>query len=302
MVPFRGMWTSGYLAPGAALPPEVERFDSGSNTVGPGYFRAMGIPILAGRKFGEADGPGAPRAVVLNEAAAAQLWPGQSAIGKTMFHQGDEPLTVMGVARTATYYRLDEEATPQVYLPVLQAYQPRVLFLLRAAGEPGALAPAALRVLRDVDPRLAFAQVRPLEDICEQPLARYRTSASLVGLFAVLALAFAAVGLYGVLSYLVVRRSREIGVCMALGATRRRVARSVLGRALSLAAMGIALGLGLAVAAGQLVASFLYGVEARDPWTFALAPLVLLAAAFVATWLPARRARRTDPMTSLRAE
>jgi predicted permease len=299
--PFRGMWTSGVRVPGTEYSDDEHTFDSGMNRVGPSYFEAMGIPIVAGREFTRADVAGAPPVAIVNETVAEQLWPGEEAVGKIL-ERRDMDVTIIGVAADANYYDVGEEPQRQLYLPQLQYYGSRVSFFVVSEGNPLALARAVEDQFRAQDPNVALFDIRGLDDVIDSELAPYRVMAILVGLFGGLALFLASVGLYGVQSYLVSGRTREIGIRMALGAEDLQVAVSVLKRSLAVSAIGILVGVGAALALAHLVQGMLFGISERDPLTFVSVPVVLLAAALLATFLPARRASRVDPIVALREE
>jgi predicted permease len=303
MVPFRGSWSGSVDADGGEPPNGQEAFDTGLNAVGTGYFRAMGIPLVSGRGFTAQDNAAGPGVAVVNETAARMVWGKDDVIGKAIYRgTGDPRFTVIGVARDATYYELGEEPTPQVYLPVQQFFRPIVHVLVETAGDPMASVQDVQREIRAVDPDLALTSVRTLEDVFLQEIGKYRVSATLVSMFGFLALVLATVGLYGVLSYLVVQRTRDIGIQVALGATGTRVAREVVARGLKLAVIGIVLGSTVSFATSRLVTSFLYGIDPRDPITFVLVPSLLVVVAAVASFVPAQRATKVDPMVALRAE
>jgi len=299
--PFRGMWGSSIMAPGTQYSDEDHRVDSGFNRVAPEYFEAMGIPIIAGREFTRADEASAPFVAVVNEAIAEHIWPGEEAVGK-IIQRSNMDATVVGVAANANYYAVAEEPERQVYLAQLQIYISRVTFFMGTRGDPLALARVVEEQFRAQDPNIALYDVRTIEDVIDNELAPYRVMAILVGLFGGLALFLASVGLYGVQSYLVAGRTREIGIRMALGAEERQVAGAVVVRSLVLSGVGILVGVATSLALAQLVQGMLFGISERDPLTFVSVPLVLLAAAILATFLPARRASRVDPIVALRQE
>jgi predicted permease len=299
--PFRGRWTSRINAPGTDYADDDHPLDSGFNRVGPGYFELMGIPLVAGREFTRADNASAPLVVVVNEALAEHLWPGENAVGK-IIERGDTKAPVIGVAANANYYDVGEEPELQVYVAQLQLYDSRVTFFVRTRAAPLALVPAIEEQFRSQDPNIALSNVRTIESVIDSELAPYRVMAILVSLFGALALFLASVGLYGVQSYLVAGRTREIGIRMALGAEQKQVAGAVLRRSLLLAVIGIIVGVAASLGLARLVQGMLYGISERDPLTFVSVPLVLLAAALLATFLPARRASRVDPMVALREE
>ena len=299
--PFRGMWGSSIMAPGTQYADEEHRVDSGFNRVAPRYFEAMSIPIVAGREFTRADEASAPQVAIINEAVAEYVWPGEEAVGK-IIQRDETDITVVGVAANANYYEVGEEPERQIYLPYLQSYGSRVTFFMVTRGDPLALARVVEEQFRAQDPNIALYNVRTIEDVIDNELAPYRVMAILVGLFGGLALFLASVGLYGVQSYLVAGRTREIGIRMALGAEERQVAGSVVVRSLLLSGIGILVGVAASLALARLVQGMLFGISERDPLTFVSVPLVLLAASILATFLPARRASRVDPIVALREE
>jgi predicted permease len=281
-----------------------EGVTTGFNTSGPRYFETMGTPLVRGRDFSDADREGTPGVVVINETLAAMLWPGEDPLGKRLSFEGAQGpfLEVVGVARDGKYRSLGDRARPYVYRPLMQSYEPKMTLVVRTTGEPLALAGAVRAQLRALDANLPIADVRTLEDQFDLSLLPSRIAAWTLGGFGLLALVLAGIGVYGVVSYSVAQRTREIGVRMALGAERHDVLRLVLGEGFKVVGAGLALGLLLAFAATRIVAGFLYGVGATDPLTFAGVPLLLAAVALVSCLVPARRATRVDPMVALRYE
>jgi len=303
MIPFQGDWSWDYEPPPGAAPNGPDRTVwIGLNAVSADYFDVMDVPIVRGRPLDSRDGPNGTPSIVVNETLAGLLWPGQEALGKTVPVREGTDFEVVGVAADATYYELGEEPTTQLYGSLHQVYQASVAFILRTAGSPPELASAAQGALREIDPGLAFGSVTTMDSVFEEVTARYRVSAVLVGLFGMLALVLAATGLYGVVSFLVSQRTREIGVRMALGADRKRVAREVLGTGLRLAGLGAALGAVGSFALRGSTESLLYGVDPGDPLPLAAACVALLAVAAVASAGPARRATRVDPMEAIRTD
>jgi putative ABC transport system permease protein len=297
--PFGGRWAEEIRAPGSRY--AEAGLDVGCNSVGADYFALMRIPLIAGRAFTEADDDGAPAVAVVNQTLAEAVWPGQPAIGKTLAWEGRR-FTVIGVARDAHYYHLGESPTTQLYLSDGQYFEPLPTFVVNTDGKPDALARAVEERIRGEDPRILVHRVQTLAAVVAGESRRYQVLAVLVGMFGGLGLLLAAVGLYGVQAYLVGQRTREIGIRMAVGATRPQVARTVLGRGVWFACIGIGIGLAVAFTAARLVESLLFGVHARDPVTFVAAPLVLLAVAVVASLVPALRASAVDPVVALRQE
>jgi predicted permease len=281
-----------------------EGTSTGFNLVGPRYFETMGTQLVRGRDFTDADREGSPQVAVVNETLAAMLWPGEDPLGKRLSFEGAHGpfLEVVGVARDGKYRSLGDRERPYVYSPVFQSYRPKMTLVVRTAGEPTALAGAVREQLRALDPNLPVAEVRTLGEQFDLSLLPARMAAWSLGGFGLLALLLAAMGVYGVVSYSVAQRTREIGVRVALGAGTRDVLRLVLGEGFSVVGLGLGLGLGLAFAATRLFQSFLYGVGATDPLTFVGVPALLGAIALAAGYLPARRATKVDPAVALRHE
>jgi predicted permease len=275
------------------------------NLVSPDYFRTVGVPLRAGREFTERDGRDAPTVAVVNETMARRYWPDGRAVGGRL-QLGQVDVTVVGVARDAGYVELGEEPRPFVYLPLAQApgdvMANQLAVLARGAGRPEAAVPVLREAVRALDRDVPVLEAGTYDGLLAQLLLPQRLAATLLGLFGGLTLVLASVGVYGVIAYAVGQRTREIGIRVALGASRRRVVADVLGRGAWLVAAGVAIGLGLALAAGRLVAAFLFGVGGSDPLALGASALVLGAVALVATYLPARRASRVDPALALRAE
>lgn len=280
----------------------------------PGYLPALGIRLLRGRGFTGADREDAPLVAVVDETLAARLWPGQDPIGRqlTWLRAADQPLTVVGVVAAVRHTGPAAAAEPTVYRPYAQNPRAGSLYLIfrtigghRGRGvqsDPAALAGPLRDTLREIAPQQPLAEVQLMSERTAAALAPPRFHALLTGLFAATALALAAVGVYGVIAHGVTRRRREIGVRLALGAPRRRVLAGVLAEGLVLAALGLAVGLPAALAAGRLLRSQLFGVSASDPWTLVGAALALALTAGAAAWLPARRAAAVDPASALAAE
>ena len=292
------------FAAGRASGKTDEGISTGFNVVGPNYFKTMETPLLRGRDFTEADRKGAPDVVVLNQTLAATLWPGEEALGKRVSISGPAGpfLEVVGVARDGKYRSLGEAPHPYIYQPLLQSYDPKMTLVVRTTGQPQSVATAMREQIRTLDANLPVADVKTLRDQLDLSLFPSRVAAWTLGGFGVLALLLAAIGIYGVVSYSVAQRTREIGVRMAMGAREKDVLRLVLGEGLFVIAVGLALGLLLAAAATRVIAGLLYGVEATDPLTFAGVPLLLGFVALVASYIPARRATKVDPLVALRYE
>ncbi|HET8947005.1 MAG TPA: ABC transporter permease [Candidatus Polarisedimenticolia bacterium] len=270
--------------------------------VSPGYFKAMGIPLLRGREFTDADGPDAPLVVIVSQAAAQRLWGDADPIGHTVHRPtGPQPFTVVGVAGDVRSTALNQES-PALYFPLPWRVFPLADVAVRTAGDPEALLPTIRARVRALDAELPLANVRTMDQWIANSAAQPRLNAVLLGIFATVALLIAAIGIYGVLAYSVTQRTREIGVRMALGATPRGVMRLVVGQGLAVVSLGLGLGLLGGLALGQAVSSLVYGVTVRDPITYGAVSAVLGAVALAACALPARRAAQVDPIVALRCE
>jgi putative ABC transport system permease protein len=288
------------MAPGT----EPEVYFRGVN---PSYFRAMGIPFVKGRPFTSADRDGAPLVAIVNESFARQYYPGEEVIGRRIrWASGDGTwMTIVGVVADVRGLSLDQSEVPAVHAPHAQEVNPWRRWMdvaLRTEGDPRALASALRREILALDPNVPVAKVRTMDDVLAASLADRRFNLVLLGSFAAIALLLAVAGIYGVMSYLVVQRTREIGVRLALGATPANVIALVAGRGLVLSAVGIAIGVVAAAALARFIETMLFTVEGTDVPTFGVAAAVLLAAAAAASILPARRAGRVDPLTALRSE
>jgi predicted permease len=286
--------------------PRPEAPTVGSHNVGPGYFAALGVRLVAGREFTAADRAGAPRVAIVDEHAARRLWPGESAVGKRisigMGMQRGEFADVVGVVGEVQYGTLESEPSLDVYLADLQTGWSSALLFVRATGDPLALVPALRAALQDVAPSVPVATVRTLDEQLARASSRTRFAALLLGVFAALALLLATLGVYGVVAQSVADRRRELGLRMALGAEAHRIGRMVVAQGVVLVGVGAFVGVVAAWAAAHALAGLLYGVSPRDPWTFLAVPFAVLAAAALACWLPAWRAARLDPATVLRDE
>jgi macrolide transport system ATP-binding/permease protein len=277
-------------------------FDIPYHVVTPGYLDTMGIPLLAGRQFTEQDDTRSARVAIINETFARQVWPNENPVGR-LFRKGDQTdptIEVIGVARDAIDWSLEDDAQRAAYFPLAQHYKDDMTLHLRAATKPELLIAAVRQEIRALDPKLPTYDVKTLEQYRRDYLFVKRFQAALIGGFGLLAIALASVGLYGALSYSVAQRTQEIGVRMALGARTGEVLRLVVGQGVRLIAIGVILGLAGALAAARVLKSLLYGVSLTDPLTFVGIPLLLLVVALLACWIPARRATKVDPLVALR--
>lgn len=269
-----------------------------------GYFETMGIPLVAGRSFRRSDDRDAPHRIVLNERLANDLFPGQDPLGRRVMVWLDEvrPLEVIGVAADVRQYALGSDAGREFYVSARQRGARSLEVVVRGRGGATPAVDEVRGAVWSVDPGQPLARATTLESFVDDGLARNRFEATLMGMFAALALLLAGVGIYGVLAQAVADRRREIGIRIAMGAERREVVGMVVGRGVKLALVGLALGVVGAAAASGALRSMLYEVGTADPLTYALTPLFLLAVVVVSSWLPARQAARTDPAAVLRDE
>lgn len=271
----------------------------------PRYFETLGIRLIRGRIFTESDRAGQPKVVVINEAAARAFWGSEEALGKRIgvgqgrFEDGAE---VVGVVADVRYGAIERSVGPDVYLPLLQSTRSSGLIFVRSRTSAASLVATLRRDVQALDPDLPLTDIKTMEERFNDATWRTRMSAWLLGVFAALALFLAALGLYGVMSQGVEQRRRELGVRMALGATRGDIMRLIIGRVFVLALAGILIGVVAAVPSMRLLTALLYQVKPTDPVVFTLLALALLAVAVVAGYVPARRATRVDPLTTLRAD
>jgi putative ABC transport system permease protein len=268
--------------------------------VSPGYFATMGIALLRGRDFAPSDIQNKTNAIIVNDTLARKLWPGEDPIGKRIVLSQDKtPSEIVGVVRTGKYRSLGEQPMPVLYRAELP---PRRVLVVRALGSPTPLLDALRRQVQAVDPRMAATQVQTVSELMTFPLFPARTTGLMLGAAGILALILTWIGLFGIISYAVSQRTREIGVRMALGARRTDVLKLVMRQGLLVTGIGLVLGVAAALAASRLISSLLYGIRPDDPATVAAVSLGLVAAAMLACYLPARKAMRVDPTTALRYE
>jgi predicted permease len=287
----------GVRIPGYA-PQPGEEMEFPFNVVAADYFEKMRLPILDGRSFADVDRAGAPAVVIVNEAFARRFWRDDSPLGKQVQMGNGPPLTVVGVARNGKYWSIAEQPRPYFYLPSEQNYAPLQLHVRARASE--ARVQAIVReTVRQLDPLLPILSLGTMSDQMMGALVSQRMAGALVGIFAVLAVLLAAVGVYGVTSVLVVQRVPEIGLRVALGANTKDVLRLVVGRAMLVAGAGIVGGAALAAIGTRAVESMLFGISRFDPASFAIAAVLLAASALFAAYLPARRAARIQPLVAL---
>jgi len=288
----------GRPAPGAGARPSVAWFD-----VDPKYFQTLQLPLVRGRYFTPQDRPGAPLVAIVNETMAHRYWPDGNPIGqhvKLLMHK--ETVEVVGVVRDVRPFRPDESPKPQIYWPFPQFPRWAVQLVVRTAGEPAGVGPAIRASIARLDPDIELGHLRTMDELVGSQLTNPRFNMTLSTIFAAIALAMAALGVYGVMSFAVAQRKREIGIRMAIGARRQEILRLVVGKGLALAGWGVALGLGGALVLTRLLKSLLVSLAPTDPFTFVATSIVLGVVAIAACYVPARRATSVDPTVVLRCE
>ncbi|HET6646666.1 MAG TPA: ABC transporter permease [Pyrinomonadaceae bacterium] len=309
--PMSGTGRSGTITVRGYTPDPGQDMEVANILIGPSYLETLGVPLLLGRDFGPRDTPAAQKIALVNQSFAQRFFPGQNPIGK-QFYFGDEDdpergedLEIVGVIGDVKYDSAREEAGPTAYRPILQvqdssAYSSNLQ--IRSTGDAASLAPEVRQAIAEVDDKLPISGVTTLREQLKDSLDQEKLLAQLVSFFGLLALLLACIGLYGVMAHGVVRRTKEIGIRMALGAERRSIIWMVLRETLVLILIGLAIGIPIALGAGRLIASQLFGLSAADPLTLLGATLVLIGVAILAGLMPARKASRVDPLTALRYE
>ncbi len=287
---------------GAPEPPAGTEVGIQWSAVAPRYFTTLGQPLLAGRDFTAQDDSAGPQVIIVNRAFAQELFKGAPAVGRRVFSWRDErkEREIVGVVGDVRYSGVSDSLRPLVYVPLAQEPHTSMVVVLRGAAAPGLLLEAARRELAALEPGIAMARPGTMAQVRADSIAQPRFTAFLLGVFAASAVLLAAVGLFGLLSYTVAQRERELSVRIALGASGREVRRLVVGQALTLAGAGIGLGLVGAVALTRVLRALLFGVTPGNPIAFAAVSALLLGVALAASWLPARRAARADPLAALR--
>ena len=309
VLPFNGGWsTSSFTIEGLQVPPGQNGPWGDIRIVSTGFFDTMRIPLLRGRVFTDQDGPGAPPVVVIDEEFVKKYFSNQEPIGKRITfgaRRGSTDstwITIVGVVRHAAHEGLDAERRIQYYFPYRQQGGRFITVAVRTAGNPTSIVPSVRQAVHSVDRDQPLSGIATMETLIEQSMGQRKLSMILLGVFSGIALLLASIGIYGVMSYAVTQRTRELGIRMALGAARGRVLSLVVGQGMVLALTGVALGLGGAFALTRFLGSQLYAVRPTDPATFALVTAALAGTALVATLVPALRATRVDPVVALRDE
>jgi putative ABC transport system permease protein len=298
--PLNGGFTSRYTIAGRPEVAEGDRDEIRIRTASPGYFATVGIPLLRGRWLDDRDRVGQPRVTLINDSAARRHFAGEEPLGQIINLFG-KPYTIVGIVGNERFMGLDQDVPPAVYPPIAQLPMGGIL-LVRGDGDPRAFTNAIRREFRAIDPALALHGISTMTSELSRTTAQPRFSSALVGAFAAMAWLLAIIGVHGVLSYSVAQRVQEIGVRMALGAEPRDVLRLMMREGIIVALVGLAIGVGLALASSRVLATMLYAVEPRDLTVFAGVAVSLLGTALLASYLPARRATRVDPITALRAD
>ena len=301
--PFGGGFQRSVFIEGQEPPPGGRGVLVQTNNIATGFFETLGIPLLRGRDFTDADNQQAPRVMIINEAMASRFWPDQDPVGKRLKLFGDTDFRqVVGIVADTKYNSLTEPRRAFMYIPLQQEYVPQINLHVRTASDAKGMVAALRNEVQQIDPSLPMGNIQTLSERVENSLGGERSQATLLGSGGILALILAAVGLYGVMSYSVAQRTREIGIRMALGAGRGNVMGLVLKQGVTLVSAGVVLGLGAAFGITRMLASLLFGVSAIDPITFVGTSAVLIVVALLASYIPARRATKVDPIIALRYE
>jgi len=289
------------MGPNSTKPAVDEEISIDIVTVSPRFFETTGLPLLRGRDFRQIDTEKSAKVMIVNETMARKFWPDTDPLGRS-FSEGDTSYEVVGVARNTKYRDLREKPLMTFYLPLAQSYRPSMNLLVRTTGEPFQAASAIQSRLHAIEPALTVFNTRTLFEHVGRSLYVERMESLLLTFFGILALTLTAIGIYGVVAYSVAQRTREVGIRMALGAQKRDVLKMILAQGLGLVAWGTAIGLVACYWLSRLVSSQLYGVSAFDPATLTTVVVVLIAVAFLASYFPARRATKVDPLVALRYE
>jgi putative ABC transport system permease protein len=305
-LPLSGFWGStNFLLPGQAPPKQDQAPEADNRRITPGYLVTMGIPLLRGRNFTDADRAGGLQVAMINKTMATLYFKGKDPVGEELnLGAADKPdwWQIVGVTGDVKAFGQDQPTHADIYLPFNQAPFPLIAFTLRTNTDPASMVKSAEEALWSIDPSLPVLKAIPMDLLASQTLAVRRASSALISAFALLALVLACIGIYGVMAYAVAQRRQEIGVRMALGARRGDVLRMMMGLGVRLTLLGLFIGLVGAFALTRLMASLLFEVNAMNPLIFSIAAMALVAVAMAASYLPSRRAASIDPMQALRTE
>ena len=294
-----------YLIDGEEPPPPGQEYGATFQAISPGYFDTLGIPLLAGRDFTRADSVDAPTVAVVNEALVQRHFPDVDPTTQALrLDDGPDgrPIPIVGVVGSTRHRGYLAEIGPEVYLSFEQFTLPLTSVVVRGSGDPEALVAAVRRKVLEIDADQPVYRVQSLQDLMEDTVAQPRFNSSLLAVFAGVALLLAAVGVFGVVSYSVSQQTRELGIRMALGANARRVRAMIIRRGAVIVGLGIVIGVTTAAAISRLLENLWFGVSAMDPLVFVVVPGTLAAVSLLATYLPARRATRLDPVAALRSD
>ena len=296
----------GLTIEGRPAPPPDQAVSASYRLTCPGYFEALGIPVVRGRDFTAADRLGAPGAVIINEEMARRYFDGQDPIGQRM--KLGRPasmtpwMTIVGIVGDVRHFGLDNPIRQEIFRPYSQAVWPSMTITVKTAVDPGTLATPVKAALARIDPEQPVSSIRTMDDVLADSVSGRRFPMLLLTLFSGVALTLSAIGVYGVVSYLVSQRTREMGIRVALGARRRQVVQLVVGHAMRPIVAGLLIGVSGAVWSGRLLSTLLYSVKPTDPAVLAGIAAILGTTAAIACWVPARRAATVDPLVALREE
>jgi putative ABC transport system permease protein len=310
VIPFGGGWsTASFNIEGLSVPPGQNGPWGDLRIVSPRFFDALRIPLKKGRYFDDSDRQTVPQVTIIDEQFVKKYFPHVDPIGKRITFGPNRRggtdstwITIVGVVGHAAHEGLDAEPRIQYYFPTSQAGIGNMTVAMRTTGNPTALLSAAREAVHSIDRNLPLSAVNTMDKLVESSVGQRKLSMMLLGLFSLIAVVLASIGIYGVMSYSVTQRSRELGIRMALGAARSRVLALVVGQGMTLAFIGVAIGLVAAFALTRFLSNQLFSVGATDPLTFALVSVLLVGVAFLATLVPAMRATRVDPVVALREE
>ncbi len=306
-VPFGvNAFNTSFMIEGRPVPAVTERPRAFYRVISPNYFRTMGIPFRRGNEFTDRDSAEMPGVAIINETAARKYWPGEDPIGRKIKRGRPESknpwVTIVGIAGSASQLSLREESQPEIYVPYLQNTTPNFSLVVRTASDPKTITGAIRKEVWATDKDLPVSNMKLMDELISNSTAQPRFYVILLTVFAALALILAAVGVYGVMAYSVTLRTRDIGIRMAVGAQPMDIFKHVIGHALMLASIGLVIGLVLAGTSTLVMKSLLFGISTADPLTLIVTALILLAVALLASYLPARKATKVDPMVALRYE
>ncbi len=305
-LPLQGNAGRGFVIEGRADPGPERQPGASYSVACPGYFRSLDIPVLEGRDFTDGDTVGSPGVIIINQTMARRFWPKEDPVGKHIkigFFDSHEPwLTVVGVVGDVRHWGLDREVRPEFFRPYTQAAWPVMTIVVKTALAPASHTTAVTKALAQIEPEQPVSEIANLEEVVRNSVGSRRFPMLLLSVFALLALALAAVGITGVVSYAVTQRTHEIGIRLALGAQSRDVLRLIIGGSMAWVLAGVVVGIAAAVGVTRFLSDLLYGIRPTDPLVFCAVSLLLMGIALLASYLPARRSLRVDPIVALRCE